>query len=66
MVAVQQARIQVDARKWILSKMNPKKYGDKIEVDSTIKGEITNNVIDYSKLSTNTLTDLINNSQKND
>ena len=66
MVAVQQARIQVDARKWILAKMNPKKYGDKIEVDSTIKGEITNNIIDYSKLSTDTLTDLINNSQKND
>lgn len=63
---IQRDRLRFDARKWILSKMNPKKYGDKIEVDSTIKGEITNNVIDYSKLSTDTLNDLLNNSQKND
>jgi len=25
-------RLQVDSRKWILSKMNPKKYGDKVDV----------------------------------
>lgn len=28
--AVQRNRLQVDSRKWILSKMNPKKYGDKL------------------------------------
>lgn len=27
----------MDARKWMLSKMNPKKYGDKIE--NTIRGD---------------------------
>lgn len=27
-------RLRVDSRKWMLSKMNPKKYGDKIEVDN--------------------------------
>jgi hypothetical protein len=27
-------RLRVDTRKWILSKMNPKKYGDKLEVDA--------------------------------
>lgn len=26
-------RLQIDARKWMLGKLNPKKYGDKIEVD---------------------------------
>jgi hypothetical protein len=26
-------KLQIDARKWILSKMNPKKYGDKVEHD---------------------------------
>jgi hypothetical protein len=26
-------RLQIDARKWILAKMNPKKYGDKTEID---------------------------------
>lgn len=29
--AIQHRRLQVDTRKWILSRMNPKKYGDKIE-----------------------------------
>lgn len=32
--AVQNSRLRVDARKWALSKMNPKKYGDKIDVTS--------------------------------
>ena len=27
-------RLRIDARKWALSKMNPKKYGDKIDVTS--------------------------------
>ena len=34
---VQRSRLRVDARKWILSKMNPKKYGDKL--DHTTGGE---------------------------
>ena len=29
---VQRARIQIDARKWLMSKMAPKKYGDKIQL----------------------------------
>lgn len=33
-------RLQIDSRKWILSKMNPKKYGDKIEVDNNHSGSI--------------------------
>ena len=28
---VQRSRLRIDARKWMLSKMNPKKYGDKIQ-----------------------------------
>lgn len=28
---VERSRLQIDARKWLLSKMLPKKYGDKIE-----------------------------------
>lgn len=31
---VQRARTQIDARKWLLSKLNPKKYGDKVDVTS--------------------------------
>ena len=29
------ARLQIDARKWILGKMNPKKYSDKQTVEMT-------------------------------
>lgn len=32
--AVQRSRLQVDARKWIASKLAPKKYGDKLDVTS--------------------------------
>lgn len=39
---VQRSRLRIDARKWVLAKMQPKKYGDKIDVTSD--GEkITNN-----------------------
>jgi hypothetical protein len=30
--AVQKHRLQVDTRKWLLSKLAPKKYGDKLEL----------------------------------
>jgi hypothetical protein len=39
------AKLRVDARKWVLSKMDPKKYGDKVDVTSKgeeIKGNIIN------------------------
>ena len=31
---VQRSRLRVDARKWVASKLKPKKYGDRIEVDN--------------------------------
>ena len=31
---INRARLRVDARKWVMSKMLPKKYGDKIDVTS--------------------------------
>lgn len=43
---VQRSRLRLDTRKWALSKMMPKKYGDKLadaEID-TNDGEITINV----------------------
>jgi hypothetical protein len=36
--AVQRARLMVDSRKWIASKLAPKKYGDKIQ--NEISGEL--------------------------
>lgn len=34
---VQRSRVMIDARKWYLSKLNPKKYGDKVDTTVTIK-----------------------------
>ena len=36
--AVQWRRLQVDSRKWLLSKIAPKRYGDRVEVEATVKG----------------------------
>lgn len=41
--AVQRSRLKIDARKWALSKMFPKKYGDKLDVDHT--GEVVQKII---------------------
>ena len=30
---VSKARVQIDTRKWVLSRMNPKKYGDKVQTE---------------------------------
>lgn len=34
---VQRSKLRIDVRKWMLAKMNPKKYGDKVE--NTIVGD---------------------------
>jgi len=39
-------RLRVDTRKWLMAKMYPKKYGDKIEVDQNQK-----QVIEYANVS---------------
>ena len=45
---IQRSRLRVDSRKWMLAKMNPKKYGDKI--DMTTDGEkITTPTINFTK-----------------
>lgn len=38
--AVQRSRLKVDARKWVLSKLMPKKYGDRLELDQKIDANI--------------------------
>lgn len=32
--AIQRSKLRVDARKWVLAKMHPTKYGDKLDVTS--------------------------------
>ena len=42
---VARSRLKIDARKWVASKLNPKKYGDKVDVTSG--GEKINNSNPY-------------------
>jgi hypothetical protein len=37
---VQRSRLRVDTLKWIMGKLAPKKYGDKIEVEQTGKTRV--------------------------
>ena len=47
---IEHRRLQIDARKWVLGKMAPKKYGDKVELEHS--GEIkSGEKVDLSKLS---------------
>jgi hypothetical protein len=58
--AVQKQRLQVDTRKWLLSKLAPKKYGDRLAIagdkDSPLEVKQT---IDASKLSTDVLAQIM-------
>lgn len=38
--AVQRDKLRIDARKWVLSKLAPKKYGDKLDIDQNVTGEV--------------------------
>lgn len=38
---IARAKLQIDTRKWMLGKMQPKKYGDKLEVDGKVGLTIT-------------------------
>lgn len=43
---VQRDRLRVDTRKWVLSKLKPKVYGDKQQMDVTTNGESINSISD--------------------
>jgi hypothetical protein len=32
------ARVMIDARKWLASKLRPKRYGDRVELDHSVQG----------------------------
>ena len=53
----QHRRLQVDTYKWALSRMKPKKYGDKIETTIT-GGDKPVQTVDYGKLSPEALEEI--------
>ena len=67
-VSVQKHKLIVDSLKWTLSKLAPRKYGDRIEItgDKENPLQINNTVtLDVKKLSSETLREIME-SQKND
>jgi hypothetical protein len=44
---VQRARLRVDVIKWQLSKEEPKKYGDKIDLNASHSGELVIKTVSY-------------------
>jgi len=54
---VQRSKLRVDTRKWILARMDSKRFGDKIE--TTLQGgDKPIQTVDYSKLSDNALEEI--------
>lgn len=67
-VSVQKHKLIVDSLKWTLSKLAPRKYGDRIEITGDRENplQINNTVtLDVKKLSSETLREIME-SQKND
>lgn len=48
---IQRSRLRIDTRKWIVSKLNPKKYGDKLDVTSDNKPIQATPIFDKNPLS---------------
>ena len=46
---VQAVKLKADNLKWVMSKMKPKKYGDKLELAGDQDNPITVNLISYAK-----------------
>lgn len=38
--AIQRSRLRIDTRKWLMSKLLPKKYGDKLDIEANHTGSI--------------------------
>ena len=49
---INKARLQVDTRKWVASKLKPKKYGDKLDLDANLSGNITIQTVKYDDTDT--------------
>lgn len=47
--AVNAARLRVDARKWLMSRLNPRKYGDRVELAGDRDQPLTIAVVRYGE-----------------
>jgi len=60
---IQHRKLQIDARKWYLGKMEPKRFGERLQQDINATGEITHKKVDWSKVPDQVLKDFLD-SQK--
>jgi len=49
--AVARNRLRVDARKWYLSKLAPKRYGDRLELDGHVEIDLATSILAARKRS---------------
>lgn len=58
---IQRSKLRIESRKWLMSKLKPKAYGDKVSLDhQSPDGSMTPKAgLDASKLSTETLQELM-------
>lgn len=42
---IARSKLKVDTRKWLMSKMAPKKYGDKLDLNASVDAHLTINVL---------------------
>lgn len=47
-------RLQVDTRKWLMAKMKPKKYGEKLELSGDEESPLTVKVVNFKNADNNT------------
>jgi hypothetical protein len=48
--SVQRARLRVDTRKWLMAKMKPKKYGEKLELSGDKENPVTVTILDFKNI----------------
>lgn len=56
---IQKQKLQIDTRKWLLSKLAPKKFGDKLEISGDKENPLAVERIDATKLSTAALAEIM-------
>lgn len=57
--AVNKQRLRVDTRKWVLSKLAPKKWGDRVQIAGDDTAPLKVETLDVTKLSTTTLAEIL-------
>lgn len=45
--AINRSKLRVETRKWLMAKMKPKKYGDKLDLDAKVDGSLSINLVSY-------------------